>query len=323
MDKYQLGASDMSVSPIGLGCWQFSSGEGIVGRFWQKLDPEVERDIVRVSMEGGINWFDTAEAYGWGRSEEALNNALRSLNVDPRQPDLFVATKWFPFFRFSRSMERTIGERHRRLGEFNIDLYQIHMPTSFSSIPSQMKVVADLIEDGRIRSAGVSNFSAAQMETAHRELKKRGHSLLTNQVRYSLLDRAIERNGVLETAKRLGVTIIAYSPLEQGILTGKFHEDPSIVRKRPGPRKYMKAFRESGLNRTRPLVDLLRQIGSGYSATPAQVALNWLVTFHGDRVVAIPGASSRNQAEQNAGAMKFALTQSEMEQIDDVSRSLT
>jgi len=312
----------MAVSPIGLGCWQFSSGEGLVGRFWQKLQPEIEREIVRISLENGINWFDTAEAYGWGRSEEAVNRALSSLGIDPNRDDIFIATKWFPFFRFASSIGRTIGERRSRLGAYPIDLYQIHMPTSFSGIPQQMSELAKLIESGQIRHAGVSNFSAAQLETAHRELNRRGHALLSNQVRYSLLDRRIERNGVLDTAKRLGVTIIAYSPLEQGILTGKFHENPEMVKSRQGPRKYMKAFRPEGLARTQPLVDLLREIGTNYGATPSQVALNWLVSYSGESVVAIPGASSESQATQNAGAMKFVLTKDEIARIDQVSGSL-
>ena len=326
MKTYPLGESDMKVTPIGLGCWQFSSGKGLVGSFWQRLDPELEREIVKTSLDGGINWFDTAEAYGWGRSEEAVHNALQSLSVKPRtdaQSDgVYVATKWFPFLRFARSLERTIGKRQRSLGEYSIDLYQIHFPASFSSIPAQMESLARLIDSGHIRHAGVSNFSATQMEQAHVELARHGHKLLSNQVRYNLLDRKIETDGVLETAGRLGITIIAYSPLEQGILTGKFHDDPDLIKRRPGPRKYMRSFREKGLNRTKPLIETLKTIADDHGVTPAQVALRWLVQFHGERVVAIPGASSVSQAAQNVGVLGFSLTQEELARLDRGSRDL-
>ncbi|HUX12582.1 MAG TPA: aldo/keto reductase [Spirochaetia bacterium] len=316
----------MAVSPVGLGCWQFSGGKGIIGGFWQGLEPEVERDIVKTSVDGGINWFDTAEAYGWGRSEEALRSALKSVGVTPNiesTPDpRYVATKWFPFFRFASSMRRTIAARRAKLGEYPIDLYQIHAPASFSRMPVQMAVLAKLIDEGQIRRAGVSNFSASQMEQAYRELKKQGHTLVSNQVRYSLLDRRIERNGVLDTAARLGMTIIAYSPLEQGILTGKFHDDPEIVKRRPGPRKYMKTFKPEGLDRSRPLIELLKRVGSGHGVSAAQVALRWVVQFHGERVVAIPGASSQSQAAQNAGTLSFTLTREELDRIDSASRAL-
>lgn len=323
METYPLGTSDIRISPIGLGCWQFSGGRGVIGGFWQKLAPEVEKDIVGASLQGGVNWFDTAEAYGWGRSEEALTDALRTVGVKPNERNVVVATKWFPFFRFARSITKTFPARQGHLAEYPVDLLQIHQPASFSTIPAQMKRMAELIRDGRIRAAGVSNFSAHQMESAHEALKKHGYSLASNQVRYNLLDRRIERNGVLDTAKRLGITIIAYSPLEQGILTGKFHEDPNLIKSRPGPRKLFPSFREKGLARSRPLVEALMEISRSYGVTPAQVALNWLIRFHADRVVAIPGASSRLQAEQNTGAMTFSLSRAELDRLDNVSREVS
>jgi aryl-alcohol dehydrogenase-like predicted oxidoreductase len=326
MEEYPLGESEMKVSPVGLGCWQFASGKGMIGSFWQRLDPELEREIVKTSLDGGINWFDTAEAYGWGRSEEAVRNTLRSLSVKPRTDSetdgVYVATKWFPFLRFAGSLERTIGKRKSALGEYPIDLYQIHFPASFSSVPSQMESLARLIDKGQVRHAGVSNFSAPQMERAHVELARHGHKLLSNQVRYNLLDRRIERDGVIETAARLGITIIAYSPLEQGILTGKFHDDPELIKRRPGPRKHMRAFKAKGLERTKPLIEVLKKIGDDHGVTPAQVALRWLVQFHGDRVVAIPGASSASQAAQNVGVLGFTLTKDELTTIDRASRDL-
>ena len=146
---------------------------------------------------------------------------------------------------------------------------------------------------------------------------ERGLTLAVNQVKYSLLDRKIERDGTLETARELGVTIIAYTPLESGLLTGKYHKqaDPQS-----GALAWRKWMIRRNLERTRPLVEALEQIGRQHDATAAQVALNWLVNFHGDIVVTIPGATKVHQAQQNAGAMALRLTGDEMARLDQLSR---
>ncbi|UCC48920.1 MAG: aldo/keto reductase, partial [Gemmatimonadota bacterium] len=258
VEQRQLGASGIAISPLGLGCWQFSGGRGMAGRYWEALAHEVEEDIVRAALEGGVNWFDTAELYGWGTSEGALTRSLKRLGR--KNGDVVIATKWWPLFRFAGHIRKSIDERLRRLDGFDIDLYQVHQPYSFSSVTAQMNAMADLVEAGKIRTIGVSNFSARAMERASEVLAARGMPLVSNQVRYSLLDRAIEANGVLDAAKDLGVTIIAYSPLAQGILSGRFHDDPSQVARLAGPRKRMTAFSRRGLERTRPLVEVLREI---------------------------------------------------------------
>jgi aryl-alcohol dehydrogenase-like predicted oxidoreductase len=320
MEKRRLGRTDIQITPIGLGCWQFSQGQGMMGRFWAVLDDATIEGIVGASLDKGIGWFDTAEAYGKGRSEQVLSASLSARKVAPGS--VVIATKWFPLFRTASSIARTIGERLACLGAYPIDLYQIHQPLSFSSIRAQMKEMAALVRSGRIASVGVSNFSARQMEEAHAALAAEGIPLASNQVRYNLLDRRIERNGVLQTAKRLGVTVIAYSPLAQGVLTGKFHDDPSLVAKVSGARKLIGAFSPQGLVRTAPLVHEMREIGRGYGVSASQVALNWLVNFHGETVVAIPGASKPRQAEESAGAMSFRLLDKELARIDELSRRI-
>jgi aryl-alcohol dehydrogenase-like predicted oxidoreductase len=315
---YELGRTDIRVSPIGLGCWQFAGGLG--GGYWGAVEAGVVREIVEVSVKGGVNWFDTAEAYGFGRSERALSGALTELQLPP--DSAVVATKWFPLFRFAGSIVRTFDKRQDALGAYSIDLHQVHFPMSFSSIPAQMERMADLMDTGKVRAVGVSNFSTEQMRRAAETLERRGYSLASNQVRYSLLDRSIEENGVLDAARDLGVTIIAYSPLAQGILTGKFHENPDLVRSRPGPRRFLSRFRESGLRRSAPLVAALRDIAEVHQATPAQVALASLTQRHGRTVVAIPGATKRHHAEQNAGALTVELTQRELVTLWDASREV-
>jgi len=313
MNLRRLGKTDIEISPIGLGCWQFSGGHGLVGKYWPVLDRATVRAIVESSLEAGVSWFDTAEAYGGGEAERALTEALRELGRKPGE--VVLATKWMPFLRTARSITRTIDRRREALGEYPIDLYQIHNPYSLSSIEAQLREMAALAREGRIRAIGVSNFSEEQMRRAHRLLAEEGIPLASNQVRYSLLHREIESNGVLEAARELDVTIIAYSPLAQGLLAGAYHDDPQRIRERPGMRKHLKAFRPEELERTRPLIEELRWIAAAHETSPAEVALSWLLSAHGEAVVTIPGASSAEQARRNARAMDLRLSEEEIEKL--------
>lgn len=184
-----------------------------------------------------------------------------------------------------------------------------------------MKAMAALLKTGRIRSIGVSNFSARQMEEAHAALAAEGIALASNQVRYNLLDRGIESNGTLDSARKLGVTLIAYSPLAQGVLTGRFHEDPESRNKVSRMRRMNGALGPRGLERSRPLIDEMRLIARAHGASVGQVALNWTVSFHDSHIVAIPGASRAAQAAQSAAAMEFRLSEKERSRIDELSRS--
>jgi aryl-alcohol dehydrogenase-like predicted oxidoreductase len=306
------------VSPVGLGCWQFSEAKGM-GRYWPALPQDTVNEIVAASLAGGTTWFDTAEIYGGGRSESALARAL--IAAGKKSGEVLIATKWWPVLRSAGNIKRTIGERLARLAPFGIDLYQIHSPLAFSSTSAQMRAMADLLANQRIRAVGVSNFSARRMRAAHADLASRGIALVSNQVRYNLLDRRIETNGVLDTAKELGITIIAYSPLAQGLLSGHFHRDPTIIHRRAGPRKWMPAFRASGLQRSRMVVEALQELAQAYGVTPSQVALNWLLLFHGKVVVVIPGATRVQQAVENAAAAGFRLSIRDLERLDQLSRS--
>lgn len=317
MEKRRLGTTNVEITPIGLGCWQFSQGANMMSRAWGTVTQEMITAVVDTALKGGVNWFDTAEAYGGGRSEQTLSAALSKLGIKPGA--VVVATKWFPIFRTSRSIAATIDTRIACLGSYPIDLYQIHQPWSFSPIPAQMKEMAKLLRAGKIRSIGVSNFSARQMEQAHAALAAEGLVLASNQVRFNLLDRGIEQNGLLEAAKRLGITIIAWSPLAQGVLTGRFHEDPSLVQKLAPMRKMMGRLSPSGLARSRPLIDELRLIARAHGISVAQAALAWTVSFHGKTIVAIPGATKTAQAEQGAASMAVRLTEKELARIDELS----
>ncbi len=318
-DLRRLGATEIRVSPVGLGCWQFSGGKGLMGGYWEALPRDRVHEIVATSLAGGVNWFDTAEAYGGGESEEVLWGALKALGKGPGE--VVLATKWWPVLRTARSIIRTIDQRLKRLGGGPIDLHQVHNPFSLSRIPAEMAAMAELVEEGKIRAVGVSNYSTGMMRRAHQALARRGIPLASNQVHYSLLHRKADRSGLIQAAKELQVSIIAYSPLAQGILTGRHHENPGLIRSRPGPRKRMPAFRSRGLERSRPLVEALREIGEVHGATPAQVALSWLLGFHGETVLVIPGASRPDQVEENLGALRVILDDEEMDRLDRLSRS--
>jgi aryl-alcohol dehydrogenase-like predicted oxidoreductase len=322
MEKRRLGKTDIEITPIGLGCWQFAQGQGLMGRsVGEAVDQATITAVIETALKGGVNWFDTAEAYGKGVSEKSLAAGLAALAVTPGS--VRVATKWWPLFRTAGSMAATIDVRISALAPYPIDIYQVHQPVSFSPIPSQMREMAKLVRAGKIRSVGVSNFSARQMEQAHAALAAEGIPLASNQVRFNLLDRSIESNGVLEAARGLGVTIIAWSPLAQGMLTGRFHEEPALLKGLRRGRRFMNSFSPETLARTAPLIDELRSVASAHGASVSQVALSWTVTFHGKAIAAIPGATRPSQAAANAAAMGIKLSEKEMSGIDEASRGIT
>jgi len=318
--RRRLGNSEVEISALGLGCWQFSESKGLGGSYWEALSTETVQEIVRVWLDGGMNWFDTAEAYGGGRSEEVLARALQACGQSPG--DVVVATKWAPLpWRTAASILHTADVRLRHLGGFAIDLHQVHAPFGAAATHrQQMNAMAELVRRAQIQNVGISNFSAAAMRRCHGYLAEHDLPLVSNQVEYSLLNRRIETNGVLDAARELGVTIIAYSPLAQGLLSGKFHDDPGLIGRRHGVRRFRPPFWARNMAQSRPLIALLRRIGGNYEATAAQVALNWLVHFHGDTVVAIPGATRPAHTASNVGALAFELSQKELDEIEVVSR---
>ncbi|GMK39688.1 oxidoreductase [Paenibacillus sp. CCS19] len=316
MEYRQLGATDLKLTPIGLGTWQFSGGQGLIGKYWSTLPDEQVRDIIRICLEGGINWFDTAEIYGNGESERVLASSLQALA--PLSDEARIATKWWPIMRTAANIPRSIGERQKALAGRTIDLYQVHQPFSFSSASSEMKQMAKLAEQGLIRHIGVSNFSAKKMREADRTLREHGLRLASNQVKYSLLDRQIEHNGILETAKELGVAIIAYSPLKQGLLSGKFHRSPELLNGISAMRRINGGLKPEAVERSRPLMTRMDQLAAQYGVSPTQIALNWLIHANGDTVFAIPGASKPHHAEELAGSMRFKLTAVELAELGSI-----
>jgi aryl-alcohol dehydrogenase-like predicted oxidoreductase len=313
---------EREITPIGLGCMQFA-GTGI--GFYPPVPQDEVDAIVAAALKGGVTWFDSAEMYGNGASERALTTALHGLGVAPG--DVLIASKWTPFGRTARSIEATAPRRLAALQGYPLDLHQIHAPYgSLSSVARQIEAMARLYEAGTIGGVGVSNFGAADLERTHAMLSARGIPLLSNQVQVNLVHRTLEHDGVLTTARRLGVTLIASAPLRAGLLTGKFHDEPSRVRSLRGSRRLIAGgrygFSPRALEHTRPLVEELRAVAEAHGATPTQVALAWLVTYYDDTVVAIPGASKVRHAQEAAAAGDLVLSSRELDALADVSNRL-
>ncbi len=285
--------SGVSLSVIGLGTWQFGSVE------WGYGDGYASREagkIVERAVELGINLFDTAESYGFGRSERILGEAIAGF-----RDRVVVATKFAPFLPLPGAARSHARASARRLGAEVIDLYQLHFPNPLVPIGYQARELSSLIFGGDIRFAGVSNYSVQAWQEAQTAVD---FPLVTNQVHFSLMHRRPLRE-LIPYAVAHEKLIIAYSPLEQGALGGRY----SPGHKPRDFRRLRRSFSDRSLLGTRPVVRKLESLAKGYLATPAQVALAWTVSHEG--VVSIPGASSISQLELNAGAAEIQLTADE------------
>lgn len=307
-EKISLGSSTIQVAPLGVGTWAWGD-RGYWGYGTSYGEQDIQEAFV-ASIHKGITLFDTAEIYGGGTSERLLGHLLHKTKAPA-----ILATKFAPFpWRLSaRSLRQSLDASLKRLGVETVDLYQIHHPYSLIPIEALMDALADAVADGKVRAVGVSNYSAEHMKRAQAALAKRGVPLASNQVSYSLLKRTPEINGVLHACRESGVSLIAYSPLAGGLLTGKY-----TTRKRPsGPRFFMSATTD--MQHVEHVVDMLRQVGQEHGGkTPAQVAMNWLIAQ--GNVLPIPGAKHVRQAADNAGALGWTLTSAQIEAIDELTR---
>jgi aryl-alcohol dehydrogenase-like predicted oxidoreductase len=311
-----LGPDGPTLPALGVGTWAW--GDSL---FWDYGKTYGDRDLQAVftaSLAAGLTLFDTAEVYGFGQSERLLGQFMQETQSES-QP--VVATKYFPLpWRWSaQSVADALTASLDRLQVSSVALYQVHWPLDFFlGQKALMQALAQEVKQGRIGAIGVSNYSARQMREAHGYLADQGIPLAVNQVQYSLLHRDIETNGVLDTARELGVTILAYSPLAQGLLTGKYTPDADV--KPAGARRLNPRFSQGGLTQLMPLIQALQQLGETYDRTPAQVALNWLVVQ--GNVVPIPGAKTVSQASQNAGALGWQITPEQQEHLRQVASGL-
>jgi len=308
--KTSLGRSELQVPRMGVGAMTWGDAKGLARLHPAKIAYggahgfEEEKRAFESSMAAGVTLFDTAAMYSGGASERRLGELTRG-------KDVLIASKFPGGFSFRvEGLPKELDASLARLGRASIDLYQHHFPSNRISIPKLMELLADVVIAGKVKAVGVSNYSAEQMREAHAALSKRGVPLASNQVEYSLLHRQPETNGVLGACRELGITLIAYSPLAMGALTGKY----SATQKASGLRRILPNFNKKAMDAVQPVIELLRQIGERYSKTPSQVALRWLV--ENPIVLPIPGAKNGNQAIENAGALTFSLTLDEIESIN-------
>jgi aryl-alcohol dehydrogenase-like predicted oxidoreductase len=291
------------ISTIGLGTWQFGSREWGYG-------PEYEQraaQIVRRALDLGVTLFDTAEIYGFGRSERILGAAL----ADGRSTAV-VASKMFPAFPIAPVVQQRAVASAARLGVHQLDLYQVHQPNPVVGDHTTMRGMRALQDVGLVGEVGVSNYSLRRWQFAEVAL---GRRVLSNQVRYSLVDRGPESD-LLPYAERTGRIVIAYSPLAQGFLSGRYDatNPPSGAIRKANP-----YFLPENLERGAALIDTLREVADAHDATPSQIALAYLL--HHPNVVAIPGASSVEQMERNAAAAEIDLTDGEYDALLTAARN--
>jgi len=290
------------ISKIGLGTWQFGSRE------WGYGDSYAEHEahaIVRRAVELGITLFDTAEIYGFGRSERIVGQALG----DDRE-SIFLATKIFPIAPFAPVVEQRGVASANRLGVRRLDLYQVHQPNPAVRDRTIMRGMRALQRVGLVDEVGVSNYSLTRWQAAENAL---GTRVLSNQVRYNLVDRAPERE-LLPYAESHGRVVIAYSPLAQGLLSGRYHRDSPPANR---VRAANPLFLPDNIERAGDLIAALREVADAHSATPAQIALAWVI--RGPAVVAIPGASNVGQLESNVAAADIELADDEYEALQAAS----
>ena len=301
----------VSFPPLGIGTWSW--GDRLFWGYGSDYGEQEVEEAFEAAVNNGATFFDTAEVYGLGESEKLIGRFLKKSDRSVQ-----IATKYFPLpWRFnSQAVADALSDSLKRLQVDRVDLYQVHMPFSFfMGQDTLMEALATEVKRGRILSVGVSNYSATQMQEAHDLLAKYDVPLAVNQVRYSLLTRKIEQNGILDLARELGINILAYSPLDQGLLTGKYTPDNTEIVQ--GARKLDPKFSASGLSKIEPVISKLKQLGEKYQKSPVQVALNWLVVQ--ENVIPIPGAKNPRQAAENAGAMGWELSTEDARELGSIA----
>jgi len=308
-----LAGSNVEIPALGVGTWAW--GDRSVwgmGGYDHKISRDTIREAWEASIDAGATFFDTAEVYGDGESERIIGALLAS---DPeRAARVQIATKFMPMpwkVNVRKGLLSSLRASLDRLGREAVDLYQIHGPISLRGHGALADALADAHASGLVRSVGVSNYSVRETRSMAKALADRGMKLATNQIEFSLLRRVPETGGLLAACAELGVVPLAYSPIGQGRLTGKYSADDPP----PGRR----GFSDHPMAVVDDVVAELRRIGEAHDdRTPSQVALNWIIS---KGAVPIPGAKNRAQAEENAGAMGWSLSAEEISALDRVALS--
>lgn len=315
----KLGGSCVKVTKLGIGAWAWGDTSYWNDSQWDDRKLKAAKAAFDASIDGGITFFDTAEVYGAGIMGTISSETLLGRFIKERQKEepveVAVATKFAALpWRFGReSVISALKDSLSRLGVSSVDLYQLHWPGIWGN-EGYIDGLGDAVEQGLVKAVGVSNYSEKRLRDAYNRLKKRGIPLASNQVNYSLIYRNPEENGVKAACDELGVTLIAYSPIAQGSLTGKYTpENPPT-----GPRG--RIYTPKFLMKLQPLIMRIKEIGESYGKTPTQVVLNWLVCQ--DNVVPIPGAKNAEQAAEFVGALGWTLSDQEVQELRSLASQI-
>ncbi|HEX8982118.1 MAG TPA: aldo/keto reductase [Ktedonobacterales bacterium] len=318
METRQLGASDMRITPIGLGTWAIGGGNWEFG--WGSQDDAASIETIHRALDLGINWIDTAAVYGLGHSEEMVGRALKELSPSQRP---YVFTKcsmvWDESRKVGHSLKKESVKREaeaslRRLQVDTIDLYQIHWPNPENEIEEGWEAMAELQREGKLRYLGVSNFNVEQMQRAQKITP-----ITSLQPPYSLLDREIEQD-VLPFTKANNIGVIAYSPMASGLLTGKMTRARIAAMPSDDWRRRSDKFTEPNLTRNLDLAETLREIGTRHGRTAGEVAIAW--TLRRPEVTgAIVGARQPDQLGGVIGAGAFRLSADEVNEIETAAQA--
>ena len=322
---------------------------GVGTMLWLPGEKFTQQDIQGVfqaCVENGLNFFDTAEIYGNGASEEILGKCLKNSKTEVLIADKFAPpSRMNPLTQKRNSVKKddpkalleALDGSLKRLGVEWIDLYQMHMPPQNGRIEEYMRYMADALRAGKIRSVGVCNFNVEQIKRASKALKSEGYFLTSAMVGYNVIRRYPETNGVFDICEKENISVIPYAPLAEGTLTGKYRGGKKVpiqyavtsyfghldvTKERNDGIPFMKRLfskpRESDIKRMEPLMEVMESIAAAHGKTIAQVAINWLITQERVRVIPIPGVRSVKQANDNAGALGWALTKEERETINHI-----
>ncbi|KGN54951.1 uncharacterized oxidoreductase At1g06690, chloroplastic isoform X2 [Cucumis sativus] len=320
-EKVKLGGSELKVSRLGIGAWSWGDNSYWNDFGWNDVMTKAAKAAFNASVDSGITFIDTAEVYGSSlalgaiNSETLLGRYIKEKKAQDPGVEVEVATKFAALpWRFGRqSVTSALKDSLSRLGLASVELYQLHWPGVWGN-EGYIDGLGDAVEQGLVKAVGVSNYSEKRLREAYEQLKKRGIPLASNQVNYSLIYRLPEENGVKTACDELGITLIAYSPIAQGVLTGKYTpENPPT-----GPRG--RIYTPEFLAKLQPLLNRIRDIGQNYNKTPTQVALNWLIAQ--ENVVPIPGAKTAEQAIEFAGALGWRISNEEINELRSLAKEI-
>ena len=307
MKKVRFGKSDLKVSEVGLGALTFGHPtKGI-----QDFD-EIKK-ILNYALDNGMNFIDTAEEYAGGLCEKYIGEIIKERGD---REEVIIETKAAPPNSGYKELKKACDKSLERLQTDYIDIYLLHWPWCYYSAEESAKALDELLEEGKVRYVGVSNYHNPLVEELMKYLEK--GEVITNQLMYSLVGRSIEKE-ILPFSKKMGIQITAWGPLESGFLTGKYNKKSEFEDN--DFRNKISLFQtKENYEQTKSLFEMMSVFSEKYDANPAQIALNWIINK--ELIIPILGAKSVEQVESNINATKFKLTEEEINELSNITQTI-